>query len=81
MSIQNAMNFIERVPQDDALRRACYSCKDGAELCELLNSEGFKFDGEEFENACNMLHIKCGSESEAYALHEIKSWYLILSLR
>ncbi|MFI3268762.1 MAG: Nif11-like leader peptide family natural product precursor [Rikenellaceae bacterium] len=81
MSIQNAINFIERAPQDDALRRACYSCKDGAELRELLGNEGFKFDEEEFENACNMLHIKCADEHAAYNLHQIKSWYLILSLR
>ncbi len=81
MSIQNAMNFIERVPQDDDLRLACYRCKDQSELIDLLESEGYKFDDEEFENACNMLHMKCADESAAYALHEIKSWFLILSLR
>ncbi len=81
MSIQNAMNFIARVPQDDTLRTACYQCKGRTELTQLLESEGYKFDENEFENACNMLHFKCADESAAYALHEIKSWFLILSLR
>ncbi len=81
MSIQNAMNFIERVPQDDTFRQSCYRCKNQGELTALLMSEGYKFDEEEFENACNMLHMKCADESAAYALHEIKSWFLILSLR
>ncbi|MFI3259176.1 MAG: Nif11-like leader peptide family natural product precursor [Rikenellaceae bacterium] len=81
MSIQNAMNFIERVPRDDHFRRSCYECKGGSELTSLLESEGYKFDSEEFENACNMLHMKCADESAAYALHEVKSWFLILSLR
>ncbi len=81
MSIQNAMNFIGRVPEDDSFRRSCYLCGSQSELTSLLEGEGYKFDGEEFENACNMLHMKCADESAAYALHEIKSWYLILSLR
>ncbi len=81
MSIQNAINFIERVPQDEEFRIACYQCKGHSELMDHLKSEGYKFDDEEFENACNMLHIKCADESAAYALHEIKSWFLILSLR
>ncbi len=81
MSIQNAMNFIERVPNDNDFRGSCYRCKGEVELTQLLEGEGYKFDAEEFENACNMLHMKCADESAAYALHEIKSWYLILSLR
>ncbi len=81
MSIQNAMNFIERVPQDDDFRQWCYRCKNQGELKSLLESEGYKFDSDEFENACNMLHFKCADESAAYALHEIKSWFMILSLR
>ncbi len=81
MSIQNAMNFIERVPRDDNFRTACYRCKGSAEMTILLESEGYRFNEEEFENACNMLHMKCADEGAAYALHEIKSWYLILSLR
>ncbi|MFI3320663.1 MAG: Nif11-like leader peptide family natural product precursor [Rikenellaceae bacterium] len=81
MSIQNAMNFIERVPQDDDFRTACYRCKGGAELMDYLESEGYKFDDNEFENACNMLHMKCADASAAYDLHEIKSWFLILALR
>ena len=81
MSIQNAMNFIKRVPADSEFRTACYSCRGAVELRVFLIDNGYKFDAEEFENACNMLHIKCGDESAAYALHEIKSWYLILSLR
>ncbi len=81
MSIQNAINFIERVPQDDNFRNACYRCKGYEELIDLLENEGYKFDENEFENACNMLHVKCADEHEAYSLHQIKSWFLILSLR
>ncbi len=81
MSIQNAINFIDRVPRDDNFRMACYRCKSHLEVVELLEAEGYKFDENEFENACNMLHMKCANESAAYSLHEIKSWYMILSLR
>ncbi len=81
MSIQNAINFIKRVPADDDFRTACYRCKSHSDVMELLKSEGYKFDENEFENACNMLHMKCADEHEAYDLFQIKSWYLILSLR
>ncbi len=75
MSIANAMKFIVRVPADSEFRTSCYRCKGHEELMAHLATEGYKFDEEEFENACNMLHMKCADESEAYALHEIKSWY------
>ncbi|MFR9619887.1 MAG: Nif11-like leader peptide family natural product precursor [Rikenellaceae bacterium] len=77
MSIVNAMKFIERVPADAEFRTACYRCQGHSALMEHLANEGYKFDEEEFENACNMLHMKCANESEAYALHEIKSWYML----
>ncbi len=77
MSIVNAIKFIERVPADADFRGACYRCQGHVGLMEYLASEGYKFDEEEFENACNMLHMKCANESEAYALHEIKSWYML----
>ncbi|MFR9593885.1 MAG: hypothetical protein SNI57_04970, partial [Rikenellaceae bacterium] len=72
---------IERVPQDDDFRQSCYRSQNLTELMSLLEREGYKFSDDEFENACNMLHMKCADESAAYALHEIKSWFLILSLR
>ncbi len=77
MSIVNAMKFIERVPSDTEFRSACYRCHGHAELKEFLATQGYKFDEEEFENACNMLHMKCADHSQAYALHEIKSWYML----
>ncbi|MFI3304695.1 MAG: Nif11-like leader peptide family natural product precursor [Rikenellaceae bacterium] len=80
MSIINAIKFIERVPADADFRASCYRCRGGAELTEYLVSEGFKFDEEEFENACNMLHMKCADESAAYELHEIKSWYKLFGV-
>ncbi len=75
MSIINAIRFIERVPSDENFRKACYLCQGHEGLKKYLDSEGLKFDEEEFENACNMLHMKCANASEAYDLHEIKSWY------
>ncbi len=77
MSIANAIKFIERVPADSEFRVACYRCNGHSALMEYLLSEGYKFDEEEFENACNMLHMKCADESAAYELHEIKSWYML----
>lgn len=66
---------MSRVQSDTDFRLSCYRCKNHSQLMEYLAGEGFGFSEDEFENACNMLHIKCADESEAYALHEIKSWY------
>ncbi|MFI3266357.1 MAG: Nif11-like leader peptide family natural product precursor [Rikenellaceae bacterium] len=75
MSINNAINFMHRVQSDTDFRHSCYRCKNHEQLMEHLKTQGLSFTEEEFENGCNMLHIKCADESEAYALHEIKSWY------
>lgn len=78
MSIQQAIVFLATAQEDDTFRRACYQCPSSDALNAFLQSKNMHFDALEFENATNVLLLKCTSESQAYRLHEIKNWYNLL---
>ncbi len=79
MSIGAAIDFLARVQADEEFRRGCYRCADREELAALLHSCGYRFDELEFDNAVNHLVLRCESESQAYVVHHLESWYRVLS--
>ena len=81
MSIQQAIVFLATAQGDDNFRRACYQCPSSEALDAFLQSKNMQFDALEFENATNVLLLKCTSESQAYRLHEIVNWYNLVLLK
>jgi len=78
MSIQHAIHFMSRVQTDETLRKATYRCASQAELFELLKSYDLGFTEDEFQDAVNHLLLRCTTESQAYSVHEIESWFKLV---
>lgn len=75
MSISNAINFLTKVESDDSFRRSCYSYKTHSELMEYLSAEGFSFSDLDMDNAVNHLLLRCDTESQAYNVRYLESWF------
>jgi len=75
MSIQNALVFIESIDTKKELREACYTCHSQSELISLLHETGLSFTPDEFEDAVNLLLIKCQTFEQAGRVNQIKIWF------
>ena len=56
------------------LRNALYHCNTVKEWDEALKSAGIPFQEEEFEEAVNMLHVRCQTVDEADDLLQRVHW-------
>ncbi len=77
MAIQNAMNLIRDVQQDDELREKLYTIPQN-DIEAYLDENGYKFTHGEFEDATNMLHVKCQSYEEAEQLMQVVMWLKLM---
>lgn len=75
MSIQNAIRFLDRVHEDADFRKHCYASSDRTALLKHAQIEGYSFDSNEFEDAINHLLLHCATQSQAYAIRELQSWF------
>jgi hypothetical protein len=72
MSVGKALEFIRKIDTDEDFRRSCYQYKTKEEL-----KQAFDFDSDEFDDAKNMLLVKCQTYEEADLVNEIQMWYNI----
>lgn len=79
MAIQNAIDFISDVHYKDDLRRRV-NLSDKKELFTTLEEEGYAFTSEEFEEAVNVVHVKCKLEEQAMALLQVAHWFRLLQV-
>ncbi|MGE4433948.1 MAG: Nif11-like leader peptide family natural product precursor [Bacteroidales bacterium] len=77
MSIQNAIRFLDRVHEDIDFRKRCYGHSGRTALLEHAKAEGYSFDSHEFEDAIHHLLLQCTTESQAYAVRELQSWFVL----
>lgn len=77
MAIQNAMNLIRDVKTDEDLRDKLYTLPQG-EIELFLDEQGYKFSYPEFEDAIDMLHVKCQTHEEAEELMQVVMWLKLL---
>lgn len=73
MAIQNAMNLIRNVKTDAGLRDKLHTLQQN-ELELYLDEQGYKFSYTEFEDAIDMLHVKCQTHEEAEELMQVVMW-------
>lgn len=78
MSIQHAITFMSTAQTDAAFRKACYCCRTQTELFEFLKTKDLGFTEFEFEEAVNHLLLQCATESQAYSVHEMESWFKLV---
>ena len=74
MSIRNAINLLNAVEFDEGLRAKLYECKTSEELDVCLKKLDFAFNGEEFEDAVNYLHVQCQTFESAQLLLGKAEW-------
>ena len=78
MSVHNAIKLLQSIDNHDSLRRQMYSCKNALDLENILKSHNIWFQKAEFEEALNMLHVKCQTKEEANELFQKAEWYNFL---
>jgi predicted ribosomally synthesized peptide with nif11-like leader len=78
MSIKNVINLIEAVDSSHGLREKLNSCIGPKEFSYYLESNGYNFSGEEFEDAVRMLHLRCQEQEEAELVLEKALWLRFL---
>lgn len=78
MSIQHAIDFITTAQMDADFRKTLYRCSTQEELQALLRSQDLVFTEDEFQDAVNHLLLRCATESQAYSVHEMKHWFMLV---
>lgn len=78
MSIQNAKFFLKDIQESDSFRDDINSLKTINEFNELLEQRELPFSSSEIEEAFNMLHVQCQSESEAESLKNAYLYYQLI---
>lgn len=73
MALGKAINFIRQFISDDAFRDEC----NGTASREALLLK-YDFTEPEFDNALNMMLVKCQTYDEAHAVKEIRIWFMLL---
>lgn len=74
MPVQHAIALLNTIDREPAMREQMYRFSHTLDLFDFLNSKGFGFKMHEFDEAVNILHLKCQSYEEADALFHKADW-------
>lgn len=75
MSIQGAIDFLNEPELEPQFRARMYKCKSAEELLACLKDQGYPFNGAEFEEAVDLLHVKCKESEDADVLMNRANWF------
>ena len=78
MSIKNANVFISIYKKEKKLRDYLGSLQSVAKVRSFLKDLELEFTDEEFEEAYNILSVKCKDETEHNILTQVKRSYIML---
>ena len=79
MTIASARKFLKQARDDAELRDALNAAADRRDRDRVLETHGFRFTPDEFDEAYRNELTKCPSESLAGQLHELHQWWQLLS--
>ena len=79
MTIENAMNFIQRGLHDGALRKRLNGASSPPERVKILEEEALTFSDAEFDEAYHHLLTQCQEEDQAETIKEFKLYWELLS--
>ena len=66
--------MLNAIDDDPKLREQMYLCSNPVEVMTYLNSRGYGFSIDEFEDAARILHLRCQSYEEADILLQKADW-------
>ncbi|MDA3927857.1 MAG: Nif11-like leader peptide family natural product precursor [Prolixibacteraceae bacterium] len=78
MSIQNAISFVDIFKNEEKLRNYLMSLNSSDEVRAYLKELGLEFTDEEFEEAYNLLLLRCRDEADHSVLNQVKMSYIVL---
>jgi CRISPR/Cas system-associated protein Cas5 (RAMP superfamily) len=78
MSIQNAIQFITAYEHDESLRRYLGILETPDQRRAFLGELDMDFYDEEFEEAYNLLLVKCADEADHNVLSQVRLSYIEL---
>lgn len=74
MAINDAMKFIKESQENRELRKEVNKLQHD-EIFPKLNELGFDFNALEFDEAVNLLHVKCQFQEDAEHLLQTSMWF------
>ncbi len=74
MAINDAMKFIKKSQTSRELRKEVNKLQ-AEEIFPKLKELGYDFSTFEFEEAVNLMHLKCQFEEDADLLMQISTWF------
>ncbi len=78
MTIQHALDFINRGQHDEQLRCRLEQASGYPAIEAILGEECIPFSEGEFEEAYSLSLFKCQDQSQAQALMAFRMWWLLL---
>lgn len=78
MPLQNAIDFIANLRYDLNLRKKMNRLTP-ERIQPFLESNGFTFTYEQFEDAINYYKLRCPTEYDAFEIDEIKFWFRFIT--
>ena len=74
MPAQNAIDFIQNLINDEQMRKHLNRLAPD-EIHPFLETKGYVFSFDQFEDAINYYKLRCNSEQGAFDVDEIKFWF------
>lgn len=75
MPIAHAMKFLDDLEDLESLRLELYGIMGREDLFSRLARAGYRFDGGQFEEAVDHLHVQCQTAEEADHLLQKATWF------
>lgn len=74
MPIQNAISLMDAIDSDPNLREQMYRYSEADELVAYLQTIGYGFTADEFEDAVRYQHVRCQTLEAAQELLHKADW-------
>ena len=78
MAINNILTLFDTIGENNKLRSSLNACTTTTELDKCLESYRLPFSEEEFEEAINLMHVKCQTQEQADELFSKVHWFRFL---
>mgnify|MGYP000934314550 CR=1 FL=1 len=79
MALTSALEFIERVRQDAAFRKAAYAAALEHSFPDWLAKSEYRFTMPEIWDAFRSMLLKCKDEEAAEEVKELRCWFSLLA--
>jgi len=78
MAIQNAIEFIGNLKYNRNLRNRMNGLAP-EQIHPFLETNGYTFSFDQFEDAINYYKLRCPTEQDAFDIDEIKFWFRFIT--